>query len=49
MLFRSGSHEFVKTLLANNLDTFYYFDLNIANEFNTDYYKDELKSGLVID
>lgn len=45
----NGSHEFVKTLLANNLDTFYYFDLNIANEFNTDYYKDELKSGLVID
>lgn len=45
----NGSHEFVKTLLANNDKAFYYFDLNIANEFNTDYYKDELKSGLVID
>lgn len=45
----NGSHEFVKTLLANNIETPYYFDLNMAKEFNTDYYNDELKSGLVID
>lgn len=45
----NGSHEFVKTLLANNVETPYYFDLNMAKEFNTDYYNDELKSGLVID
>ena len=45
----NGSHDFVKTLLANNVETPYYFDLNIAKEFNTDYYNEELKSGLVID
>ena len=45
----NGGHEYIKTLLANELDTPYYFDLNMAKDFNSDYHIKKLNSGLAID